>query len=296
MRRYCFYATLIFGPHVQTRVSNQGAWRDGRDFTALVDALLPAVVEAGRIQMTLFRRGIEVTTKTDATPVTDADQRSEAILTAALKAIAPDLAVVAEEAVAAGEIPTPGRVFFLVDPLDGTREFISNSGEFTINIALVIDARPAFGLIYAPALKELFVTLSPVRAVTATLDPMATPSSLAALAPRDIRARVADMSRLTAAVSRSHMNDATRAYLARLSVVATATSGSSLKFCRIATGAADVYPRAGQTCEWDIAAGHAILAAAGGTLTDLEGHPLVYGRAAARFRNPDYVAWGRRSA
>jgi 3'(2'), 5'-bisphosphate nucleotidase len=258
----------------------------------LAEMLLPVALEAGRVQMHHFRQGVAVQTKSDATPVTAADQESEAVILAALARIAPSVPVVAEEAMADGEPPLIGATFFLVDPLDGTREFIAGRGEFTINIALVVDGHAVFGLVYAPVTHDLFVTTGPNSAVRAMVTPDSGITSLAAAGTTPIAARVPNPQALVALASRSHMNAETEAFLARYAIAERRSAGSSLKFCLVAAGEADVYPRAGRTNEWDTAAGHAILSASGGRMTQLNGAPFRYGKSAERFRNPDYVAWG----
>jgi 3'(2'), 5'-bisphosphate nucleotidase len=260
---------------------------------ALANALLPSVLAAAKIQLSYFRASTAVTTKADRTPVTLADQESEAVLLQALKIVAPDITVVAEEDMAAGAKPVIGNTFFLVDPLDGTREFIANRPEFTINIALIRFGHPVFGLIYAPALGRFYVTLTPNHAISATL-PIngAMPTNLGNLTTSRLTARHPSKDGLVVATSHSHMNAKTEAYLSPFNVALRQLMGSSLKFCRIAEGEADVYPRVGPTCEWDTAAGQAILEAAGGAVLDLGGHPLVYGNSAISYKNPAFVAWG----
>lgn len=264
---------------------------------ALADGLLPAVLAAGRTQMRYFRSGAAIEIKADRTPVTAADQESEAILSAALAALAPGVPIVAEEAAAAGNIPVLENVgsqeFFLVDPLDGTREFIADRDEFTINIALIRNQTPRFGLIYAPALGRLFVTLDDDRAVEAGIDVSASVGRVGNLAARTIKSRAPDSEALVAVASRSHRTPGTDAFLGQYRIKDRRSAGSSLKFCMVAKGEADVYPRVGPTCEWDTAAGHAILRSAGGSVTMLDGSPLLYGKQSQRFRNPDFVAWGR---
>ena len=263
-------------------------------FTSLADALLPSVLAAARVQLAYFSSAVEVITKADETPVTVADRESEAILLKAIEAIAPGVPIVAEEAMAAGAIVTePGDCFFLVDPLDGTREFISGRGEFTINVAMVRKGRPDFGLIYAPVSGDLFVTLSTTEAVHARLTPDANPERLTDVTLTPIRTREVRPGGLVAVVSRSHMNKSTEDYLSTLPIAERRSAGSSLKFCLVAAGDADIYPRVGATSEWDIAAGHAILLAAGGSLTSMDGDDLRYGKAADKYRNPSYVARGR---
>jgi 3'(2'),5'-bisphosphate nucleotidase len=265
---------------------------EGSEFQHLADRLLPAVMEAGRIQLHYRRAGVAVLTKADATPVTLADQESEAVLLEGLSRFDPGVPVVAEEASAAGAMPDVGRRFYLVDPLDGTKEFIAGRGEFTINVALVESGRPVFGLIYAPVLEELTLTLGRAQAVHCRLPPDSTAQRIGDLCPLPIHVRTPDLDRLAATVSFSHMNAETDAFLARFRIAERHAAGSSLKFCLIAEGKADIYPRLGPTSEWDIAAGHAILNAAGGTVTRLDGGSLRYGKVADRFRNPHYVAWG----
>ncbi len=266
----------------------------GMRHAQFADALLPVALEAGRVQMHYFRRGVAIETKADASPVTVADQESEAVIIAALNRLAPSVPVIAEEAMAAGQKPLIGDVFLLVDPLDGTREFIGGRGEFTVNIALIDRGVPVFGLVYAPATHDFFVTKGPQAAVRTMIAPDSPAATLAEAGAKPIHARVAPAAGLTAIASRSHMNEATEAFLATLTIAERRSAGSSLKFCLIAAGEADVYPRVGRTNEWDTAAGQAVLLAAGGRVTTFDGVPLRYGKADENFRNPDYVAWGAR--
>lgn len=259
----------------------------------LLQSLLPAVLTAGRIEMRHFAGDVAVATKADATPVTIADQEAEEVLIAGLRQAAPDVPIIAEEAVAAGTLPEIGQMFFLVDPLDGTRAFIRKSPEFTINIGLIERNAPVFGVIYAPALQRLFATIAPGVAVEALLAPDAEDADLAALEFKTLHTRAPDPKALVAFASRSHAAETTDAFLARLPIAEKRKASSSLKFCLIARGDADLYARLGETSEWDTAAGHAILAAAGGTVTTIDGDPLLYGKRQARFANPQFVAWGR---
>lgn len=263
------------------------------DCRRLVDALLPAVLAAGRIEMRHFAAGVEVQTKADTTPVTVADHEAEAVLTEALLKVSPGVPVIAEEAVAAGRVPAIVDAFFLVDPLDGTRAFIKNSPEFTINIGLVEAQRPVFGIIYVPALEQLFVTLGPGEAVEARIAPDAQVAGLAECELTPLRTREPDPNALIAFASRSHASDTTEAFLKRLPIAEKRKASSSLKFCLIARGEADLYARLGQTSEWDTAAGHAILEAAGGSVTTVDGGPLRYGKTDKSFANPHFVAWAR---
>lgn len=257
-----------------------------------VDRLIAPVLEAGAVEMRHYAAGVAVETKADSSPVTLADQEAEAILLAALARIAPGVPVIAEEAVSGGQIPAIGDLFFLVDPLDGTKEFINKRGEFTVNVALVERGVPVLGLVYAPALGELYATLGPGRAGLARVAPEARPQGIADCGFAEIRVRPPNAAGLVAVASRSHMTRETEAFLARYAIAERRDSGSSLKFCAIARGEADIYPRLAPTMEWDIAAGHAVLAAAGGAVTTPDGKPFPYGKAGAGFRNGDFVAWG----
>lgn len=265
------------------------------DYRQLVEKLMPCVVAAGAAMMRHFAGRAGFATKSDGSPVTAADTESEAIVTAALQRIAPDVPVIAEEAISDGAAPASiGARFFLVDPLDGTKEFISGRGEFTLNIALVENGTPRFGLIYAPALARLYVTLADDLAVAATLDPETGDwhEAIAAAARLQSRAAPADRSRVLVA-SRAHGAEELDRWLRETAVdVKGMTSiGSSLKFCLVADGTADLYPRLSPTMEWDTAAGHAIAVAAGAVVTDASGLPLRYGKIEAGFLNPGFIVW-----
>ena len=239
-------------------------------------------LEAGRLVMEVYATEFAVDSKEDASPVTLADQRAEALIVDALQALAPDIPIVAEEFVAAGCVPDIGDRFWLVDPLDGTREFIKRNGEFTVNVALIEDARPVLGVVCAPALGTLYAG--------AAAGPAYVRSSAGTQA---LRCRSVPAEGLTVVASASHGDVAAlEAFLAGRRVAARRAIGSSLKLCLVAAGAADVYPRFGRTMEWDIAAGHAVLTAAGGRLTTLEGEPFAYGKAADGFKNGWFVARG----
>jgi 3'(2'), 5'-bisphosphate nucleotidase len=262
------------------------------DFNGLAAALLPAVLTAGAIEMRHYRAGVTVEAKSDSSPVTIADREAEAVLVAALAAAAPSIPIVAEEAVAEGRMPEIGREFFLVDPLDGTREFIEQRGEFTVNIALVREGVPVFGIVYAPACEELYVTLAPSTATLARIAPREGAIALTDIDLAPIHTRQPNPAALVALASRSHSNAETEAFLGRYRIAERINAGSSLKFCAIARGGADIYPRLGPTMEWDSAAGHAVLLAAGGSVTTLDGAPLRYGSTSRGLRNPHFVAWG----
>jgi 3'(2'), 5'-bisphosphate nucleotidase len=264
------------------------------DHERLAQALLPAVLEAGAIEMRHYAEGVTVETKADASPVTAADREAEVVLLAALAQAAPGIPVIAEEAVSQGVIPAVADSFFLVDPLDGTREFIDGRGEFTVNVALVEQGRPIFGIVYAPALSELYATLGVARAVFVRAAPSIAGKELAAYGCADVRTRIPNPAALTVVASRSHLTPETEQFLARYRIADRRNAGSSLKFCLLARGVADMYPRLGTTMEWDTAAGHAVLVAAGGCVTTTDGGPFMYGKAAHGFRNPHFVAWAGR--
>ena len=262
----------------------------------LADGLLPAVLAAARIELEHLKAGVDVETKADATPVTIADRLAEAEILKALAIVAPDIPVVAEEEVSAGRIPEVSDEFFLVDALDGTRSFIKGEPDFTINVARVREGKPEFGLIMLPARGELYVTRSPSEAVRATVDVGAVseraPCRLEDFNPKPVQTRAGDAAHLTVALSNSHRSSRLEQRLEGVAIRSRVEAGSSLKFCRLAEGKADFYPRLGSICEWDIAAGHAILRAAGGDVTEWDGSALSYGDREGGFRTPAFVAWG----
>lgn len=251
---------------------------DTEDLLPRVEALARA---AGELILEVYGTDFAVQDKPDASPVTLADERAEALITPLLQRLRPAWPVVAEEAAARGEAPAPGACFWLVDPLDGTREFIARNGEFTVNIALIRQGQPVLGVVYLPVPDRLYAG---VVGQGAWLQ--------ADGQRRAIAARVPPTAGVVVACSRSHGDlAALQAWMQGRPVAAWLPAGSSLKFGLIAAGEADVYPRLGRTMEWDTAAGHAVLAAAGGSVCDLEGRPLRYGKPG--FENPHFVARGR---
>lgn len=230
---------------------------------------------------------IETRHKADHSPVTAADEETERFILAQLAQIAPGVPVIAEEEAAAGRTQTLGRRFFLVDPLDGTKEFLNRNGEFTVNIAEIEDCVPIRGVVYAPAKHRLFFGDVSSGAFEIATRKGERPDFAQAHA---IFARKPASDGLVAVASRSHRDTKTDEYLAEYPVKDFVTAGSSLKFCLVAAGEADIYPRHGRTMEWDTAAGHAVLAAAGGSVKTLDGKPLVYGK--SEFDNPFFVARG----
>jgi len=252
-----------------------------------LDVMVAVAVEAGaRIMEFYDPSGSAARAKDDGSPVTAADEAAEALILERLAA-AGVADVVAEEAVAAGRLPEVGREFALVDPLDGTKEFVSGSGEFTVNIAWVVDGRPVAGVVHAPAVGTLYAGDGD-GAWRARVEGTV-------LARREPIRAVKPGAALRVVASRSHLTDETKAFVDRYDVESFVSSGSSLKFCRVAEGAADLYPRLGRTMEWDTAAGHAVLLAAGGSVSTLDGAPLLYGKTAhesGAFANPYFVAAG----
>jgi 3'(2'), 5'-bisphosphate nucleotidase len=260
----------------------------------LLHALATLAVTAGGAILDVYEReAIAVRAKDDRSPVTDADEAAEAILLSGLERLLPGVAVVAEEACSRDGAPeaAPG-TFLLVDPLDGTREFLARNGEFTVNVGLIVDGEPVLGCVHAPALGATWTGAGGLGAQAARTALREAP------APEDFRpiaARLAPQSALCAVASRSHADAETEAFLRDLGVAHRRSAGSSLKFCLLAEGEADVYPRFGPTMEWDTAAGHAVLAAAGGAVMQPDGGAFRYGKAANGFRNGPFVAWGRRA-
>jgi 3'(2'), 5'-bisphosphate nucleotidase len=249
----------------------------------MLATLIALAEDAGRVIMAIYNGPIASRTKDDNSPVTLADEKAEATILAGLRAHFPDIPVVAEEAVAAGQKPTAAARFFLVDPLDGTKEFISRNGEFTVNIALVENGIARMGVVYAPAISALYWGELGKGAFKRGAHGEAI----------SIKTRHVPRHGMTVLASRSHLDDETKDFLAMQHVCETMQSGSSLKFCRVAEGAADLYPRFGRTMEWDTASGQAVLEAAGGKVVDREGAPLRYGKIERGFDNPGFIASGR---
>ena len=245
--------------------------------------------EAGTIIMRHYEAGVQARKKADQSPVTDADEEAEAFILAGLQNNFPSIATIAEEEVASGRVPNIGSRFFLVDPLDGTKEFINRNGEFTVNIAEIDHGVAVRGVVYAPAKGRLFVGETPGGAFEIETQ-NATLLRLDHMKP--IAVRKAPQDGLIAVASRSHRDKATDEYLADFLVKNFVSAGSSLKFCLLAAGEADIYPRHGRTMEWDTAAGHAVLLAAGGSVTKLDGSALIYGKRKDDFANPFFVARG----
>jgi 3'(2'), 5'-bisphosphate nucleotidase len=270
-----------------TGVGDLGSERLLGELTTIVSAAAAAILAA--------RTGaLDIRTKADRSQVCAADHASEAVILEGLGRVLPRTIVVSEEAACRAAPESLPATFVLVDPLDGTREFLAGRDEFTINVAIVADGRPRLGIVAAPAQGLLWRGVEGHGAERLHLSAGAPAGAAAERVP--IRARPAPAAGLVAAVSRSHLDAATEDFLARLPVAERIACGSAVKFCLLAEGTADVYPRLSNTCEWDVAAGHALLAAAGGSLRAPDGKPLRYGRIAESFRVPAFIAWGDPSA
>jgi 3'(2'), 5'-bisphosphate nucleotidase len=264
-----------------------------RETRELLDRLAALAEKAGEEILRYYQGPIAVTEKADASPVTAADQAAESIILEALVPLLPGVPVISEEASAAGHTPkigdqgTPDRRFWLVDPLDGTKEFLSRNGEFTVNIALIQGTRPVLGVVHLPALGTTYTGSAPAGG-----GPGSAMLAHRGDRPKPIACRRQPKDGAIVLASRSHANEAAlEAFLSNEQVAALENAGSSLKFCRVAEGLADIYPRLGRTMEWDTAAGQAVLVAAGGSVKTLDGKELGYGKPG--FENPHFVARGR---
>lgn len=250
------------------------------DYKNLLVEIKKTALKAGALELEHYNAGMDVMHKADGSPVTLADQEAEVLILRDLKSLTPDIPVVAEEEAAAGNIPDISKgLFWLVDPLDGTKEFVRRSGEFTVNIALMKDFKPVMGVIYAPAIDELYSGYDNQHA------------DLTVAGETQI-IKVCDVpdEGLRVVTSRSHSDkEELQVFLEGQKVAGTSFCGSSLKICQVAAGTADIYPRLAPTCEWDIAAGHAIVAAAGGQLVCMDGAPMRYGKSDIGFLNPHFI-------
>ncbi|NCQ25457.1 MAG: 3'(2'),5'-bisphosphate nucleotidase [Rhodobacteraceae bacterium CG17_big_fil_post_rev_8_21_14_2_50_63_15] len=258
------------------------------EYHRLIEVMRRLALEAGDKIMEIYEADdFEVKVKSDASPVTEADEAADAMISAGLRAAFPDLVLVTEEQ--ADSHSRTADTFLIVDPLDGTKEFINRRGDFTVNIAFVEAGLPTRGVVYAPAKGRMFYT----RADGASVEEFGpfdkdNPGKL-----RPISVAEPDNSALMVVASKSHRDQATDDYIARYAVRDMTSAGSSLKFCLVATGEADLYPRLGRTMEWDTAAGHAVLQGAGGTVVRFDDHqPLLYGKPG--FANPFFIAYAPR--
>lgn len=255
------------------------------DYEALITVMRRLALQAGEKIMEIYDSAdFEVKLKADESPVTAADEAADAIISAGLRAAFPEVLLVTEEQAASHSLT--GETFLIVDPLDGTKEFLHRRGDFTVNIALVENGTPTRGVVYAPAKQRMFLTRADGQSVEET-GPFAadTPGALT-----EIRVAQADNAGLMVVASKSHRDQATDDYIGQYSVKDMTSAGSSLKFCLVATGEADLYPRLGRTMEWDTAAGHAVLAGSGGDVVRLDDKtPLRYGKEG--YANPFFIAF-----
>jgi 3'(2'), 5'-bisphosphate nucleotidase len=246
----------------------------------MLEQVISAARAAGEEVMAVYAEECSSRTKHDGSPVTEADERAQDVICAALAKLSPGVPVMAEESCNPERDKAPDGGFWLVDPLDGTKEFLSRNGEFTVNIGLIEDGTPVLGVVLAPALGRLFAADGTTAVVVDEAG------------QRTLAARAAPEEGATLVSSRSHGDaEALARFTEGRSIATSITAGSSLKFCLLAAGEADLYPRFGRTMEWDTAAGDAILRAAGGRVTDLDGRPLRYGKPG--FANPPFIAVGR---
>ncbi len=253
------------------------------DYTELTEDLCCIAVTAGRETLNYYDGSVKVERKEDNSPVTQADYAAHHIIVDALEEMAPAIPIISEES-ERHELPEGAEYFWLVDPLDGTKSFIRGTGEFTINIGLIHRDTPVMGVIYVPVKRELYWGIVGQGAWRKVDDEEV----------QMIQTRTPDYDALSVVVSKSHLDPQTEAFLQDKQVADKVSASSSLKFCRVAEGVADLYPRFGPTMEWDTAAGHAIVVAAGGRVETPEGAPFTYGH--ADFRNSPFIVWGNKAA
>ena len=251
----------------------------------MLDDLTAIVARACAVIGDLSPATVVARMKADQSPVTVADEASQAVILEGLARLLPGIPVVSEE-LAGNNRENLGDSFLIVDPLDGTREFLAGRDEFTVNLAIISGGVPIAGIIAAPKREQLWRGIAGVKAERLRL------LKDGADQPHPIRTREWPRQGAVAAISRSHFDAATDAFLKSLGPVLRTASGSAIKFCQVAEGVADAYPRFATTCEWDVAAGHALVAAAGGIVSTPQGLPLAYGRASENFRVPAFIAWG----
>jgi 3'(2'), 5'-bisphosphate nucleotidase len=250
---------------------------------AMMEPLTELVLRAGEAILAVNRAAMTVSGKADGSPVTEADLAADRIIAEGLARLLPDIPALSEERAALGR-PATG-CFFLIDPLDGTKEFVAGRGEFTVNLALVSEGTPLLGIVGAPAMGLIWRGLVGRGAERLALGPVRT------VEPIHTR-RLPSSGGWVAAVSRSHGNARTEAFIDARPEAQRHLIGSAIKFCAVAEGRADIYPRLGPTCEWDIAAGQAVLTAAGGKVTDSKGAPLRFDQPRENFIVPEFIAWG----
>ena len=267
----------------EARLSAEVIDRDAA--AALMAPLTELVLQAGVAILAVNRQAMKIDGKTDGSPVTEADLAADRIIADGLARLVPGLPALSEERVQLAKPPYDGS-FFLIDPLDGTKEFVAGRDEFTVNLALVSNGTPLLGIIGVPALGLIWRGLvgRGAERLTTQIGSVAEPIHTRPLPPRG--------EPWIAAVSRSHGDSRTEAFIAARPGAVRAKLGSAVKFGRVAEGKADIYPRLAPTCEWDVAAGHAIVTAAGGKITDAQGADLQFGKGSPSFIVPEFIAWG----
>jgi 3'(2'),5'-bisphosphate nucleotidase len=251
------------------------------EFSKTLDLMIKAALAAGEVILKIYNQPISSTKKQDGSPVTIADEQAEKIILGILAQT--NIPILAEESAAKGDIPELGNRFFIVDPLDGTKEFIKKNGEFTVNIALVENGKPICGIVTAPALSQGFIGSKNGAFSFPIID-----SKAGSLTP----IKSIDNGPIDIVASRSHGNSLLNKLQKKIQIGENLSVGSSLKFCLLASGKARIYPRFTPTCEWDTAAGQAVLEAAGGVVLTTDGKPLAYGKIAKKFYNPFFLAAG----
>jgi len=264
---------------------------DSEAAASLIGPLTDLVIEAGTAILAVNRSAMKVDGKADGSPVTEADLAADRIIGQGLARLAPDIPSLSEERTHLARLPYENS-FFLIDPLDGTKEFVAGRNEFTVNLALVTHGAPLLGIVSAPALGLIWRGIVGRGAERVTLRD----GSAALVEPIHTRPCPPPGAPWTVAVSRSHGDNRTEAFIAKRPRAVRAELGSAVKFGRVAEGAVDIYPRLSPTCEWDVAAGHAVVTAAGGRITDSNGAALRFGSGRPDFIVPEFIAWGDPSA
>ncbi len=265
---------------------------DGAAAMQLLEPLTDIVAQAGAAVLSVARSSMQVDNKADGSLITEADMAADRVIADGLAKVAPNVPTLSEERTHLAKRPYRNS-FFLIDPLDGTAEFVAGRDEFTINLALVTNGRPLLGIVGAPALGLIWrgVVGHGAERLLVTKDAHAR-----AAQPIKTRQHPGPGGAWIVAVSRSHMDKRTQAFIAARPGAIRQVLGSAIKFCRVAEGGADIYPRLSPTSEWDVAAGHAVVMAAGGTITDSKGAELHFGEAREGFLVPEFIAWGDASA
>jgi 3'(2'), 5'-bisphosphate nucleotidase len=271
-----------------TNISRSAPAIDHDAAAALMDSLSDLVAKAGAAILAVNRSAMTIDGKTDGSPVTEADLAADRIIAEGLARLVPSVPALSEERLHLANRPYGGS-FFLIDPLDGTKEFVAGRNEYTVNLALVTDGVPVLGIVGAPALGLLWRGLIGRGAERVTVTGDACPGAVEPIHTRPVPAPGQPW---TVAVSRSHGDSRTEAFIASRPGAIRQMLGSAVKFGRVAEGGADIYPRLAPTCEWDVAAGHAVVVAAGGKVTDAKGDPLRFGGLREGFVVPEFIAWG----